>query len=90
MLYSVMDDTLDLIALAQLRLERVKISSLPNTNREQALNILHGVYPAPPRHSVLHIKANYELCSVCFAPMVTGTPVDSLGKHHAHCEVIHV
>jgi hypothetical protein len=82
-----MDDTLDLIALAQLRLERAKISSLPNTNREQALNILHGVRPAPSRRSLLHIKANYELCCVCYKPLVTGTPCDSLGTHHAHCEV---
>ena len=87
MLYSIMDDTLDLIALAQLRLERAKISSLPNTSREQALNILHGVHPAPPRHSKVHIKANYELCSVCFKPLVTGTPVDSLGRRHTSCEV---
>ena len=85
--YSVMDDTLDLIALAQLRLERVKISSLPNTNREQALNILHGVHPAPSRRSPLHIQPRYELCSICYKPMVTGTPVDSLGTHHASCEV---
>jgi hypothetical protein len=88
MFYSVMDDTLDLIALAQLRLERAKISSLPNTNREQALNILHGVHPAPPRHSKMHINPVYELCCVCLKQMVTGTPCDSLGTHHAHCEVL--
>jgi hypothetical protein len=76
-----------LVALAVLILKRAKLGSIPCTNREQAIAIIRGIRPAPSRHSKVHIKANYELCCVCWKPMVTGTPCDSLGRRHAHCEV---
>jgi hypothetical protein len=76
-----------LVMLAQLHLKRAKLKSLPCTTREQAIAIIRGVRPAPPRHSKVHIKPVYELCCVCYKPMVTGSPVDSLGRHHATCEL---
>jgi hypothetical protein len=76
-----------LVGLACLILKRAKLGSLPCTNREQAIAIIRGVRPAPPRHSKVHVKPVYELCCVCYKPMVTGTPCDSLGTRHAHCEV---
>jgi hypothetical protein len=76
-----------LVGLALLILKRAKLGSLPCTSREQAIAIIRGVRPAPPRKAPLHIKAKYELCCVCFKPMVTGSPVDSLGRHHATCEL---
>jgi hypothetical protein len=75
-----------LVALALLILKRARLSSIPVTNREQAIRVILGVHPAPPRKSTLHIKANYELCCICYKPMITGTPCDSLGRRHAHCE----
>ena len=76
-----------LVGLALLILKRAKLGSIPCTNREQAIAIIRGVRPAPPRHSKVHIKPVYELCCVCYKPMVTGTPCDSLGRRHASCEV---
>ena len=76
-----------LVGLACLILKRAKLGSLPCTNREQAIAIIRGVRPAPPRHSKVHVKPVYELCCVCYKPMVTGTTCDSLGTRHAHCEV---
>ena len=75
-----------LIALGLLILKRTRLS-LPCTTREQAIRIIRGIRPAPPRKAVLHIKPIYELCCVCYKPMVTGTPCDSLGRRHAHCEL---
>ena len=76
-----------LIALGLLILKRAKLKSLPCTTREQAIRIIRGVKIPLPRRTPLHIKAKYELCCVCFKPMVTGSPVDSLGRHHATCEL---
>lgn len=78
--------TLALIALGLLILKRTRLS-LPCTTREQAIRIIRGIRPAPPRKAVLHIKPVYDLCCVCYKPMVTGTPCDSLGRRHAHCEL---
>ena len=75
-----------LIALARLILRRAKLS-LPNNTREQAIGIIRGIRPAPPRKAVLHIKPVYALCCVCFKPLVTGTLVDPTGTHHIQCEV---
>ena len=74
-----------LVALAQLVLKRAHLSLLCS-NAEQAIRIIRGVRPAPPRKAKLHIKPVYDLCCVCYKPMVTGTPCDSLGRRHAHCE----
>ena len=76
-----------LVALAQLVLKRAKLSSIPVETREQALRVLQGVRPAPPRKSKINVKPVYDMCCVCYKPMVTGTPVDSLGRRHAHCEL---
>ena len=75
-----------LIALARLILRRAKLS-LPNNTREQAIGIIRGIRPAPPRRSKINVKPVYDMCCVCYKPMVTGTPVDSLGRRHAHCEL---
>ena len=75
------------IALAMLRLKRMRMTSIPVTTREQAISVLRGVRPAPPRKLNLNIKPKYALCCVCYAPLVTGTLCDSLGTRHATCEV---
>ena len=75
-----------LIALGLLILKRTRLS-LPCTTREQAIRIIRGIRPAPPRKAVLHIKPVYALCCVCFKPLVTGTLVDPTGTHHIQCEV---
>jgi hypothetical protein len=74
-----------LVGLACLILKRAKLGSLPCTNREQAIAIIRGVRPAPPRHSKVHVKPKYSLCCVCFKPLPTGTVCDSLGKMHIGC-----
>ena len=78
--------TLALIALAHLRLKRMRVH-LPAETREQALFIHRYVRDVPPRHSKVHIKPIYALCCVCFKPLVTGTLVDPTGTHHIQCEV---
>ena len=78
--------TAALLALAGLILKRARLS-LPCTSREQALRIVQGIRPAPPRKAKLHIKPIYALCCVCFKPLITGTLVDSLGRQHATCEL---
>ena len=75
------------VGLARLILKRAKLESIPVQTREQAIKVIRGVRPAPPRRSKVHVKPVYDLCCVCYKPMVTGTPVDSLGRRHAHCEV---
>ena len=76
-----------LVGLARLILKRAKLESLPCTTREQAIRIIRGIRPAPPRKAVLHIKPVYDLCCVCYQPMTTGTLCDSLGRRHSYCEV---
>jgi hypothetical protein len=76
-----------LVALAQLVLKRAKLSSIPVETREQAIRVLQGVRPAPPRKSKINVKPVYALCCVCFKPLVTGTLVDPTGTHHIQCEV---
>jgi hypothetical protein len=76
-----------LVGLARLILKRAKLESIPVQTREQAIKVIRGVRPAPPRKSKMHIKAVYDLCCVCYKPMEVGTPCDSLGRRHAHCEV---
>lgn len=74
-----------LLMLAHAILRRTKLS-LPCTNREQALGVIRGIRPAPPRKSPLNIKPAYALCCVCYKPMATGTLCDSLGQRHIQCE----
>ena len=76
-----------LLALAVLILRRAKLESLPCNTREQALRIIKGIRPAPPRKMRLYIKPVYALCCVCFRPLVTGTLVDLTGTHHIQCEI---
>lgn len=79
-----------LLMLARCVLKRARLS-LPCTNREQALRIIQGVRPAPPRRSKINIKPVYALCFVCHKPMPNGTLCDSLGRTHIECsEVTHV
>ena len=74
-----------LIALAQLRLKRMRIH-LPAETREQALYIHRYVHDVPPKKAKLHIKARYDLCCFCFKPMPSGTLVDPTGTHHIQCQ----
>ena len=74
-----------LVGLARLILKRTRLS-LPVDSREQAIRIIRGIRPAPPRKSKLHIKARYELCCFCFKPMPSGTLVDPTGTHHIQCQ----
>jgi hypothetical protein len=75
-----------LVALAALILKRAKLGSLPCTNREQAIRIIRGVRPAPPRTSKQHFKPYVALCCVCHGPLETGTLCDSLGRTHIACQ----
>lgn len=74
-----------LLALAQLILKRAKLS-LPCTNREQAIAVIQGVRPAPPRTSKQVFKPYVAVCSVCHSPLETGTLCDSLGRNHIECQ----
>ena len=76
-----------LVALAVLILKRAKLGSLPCTTREQAIAIIRGVRPAPPRHSKIKVKPRYDLCCVCYQPMTVGAMVDTLGQRHVQCEL---
>ena len=74
-----------IIALAHARLKRMKITSIPVTSREQAIRVLRGVKPAPPRKSKQVVKPVYSLCGLCYKPLLTGELCDSLGKVHIQC-----
>jgi hypothetical protein len=77
-----------LIALAQLILKRAKLGSLPCTNREQAIAIIRGVRPAPPRTVKQYFKPYVALCSVCHEPLEVGSLCDSLGRTHIACQEV--
>lgn len=74
-----------LVALAQLILKRTRLSLLV-TNREQAIRVIQGVRPAPPRRAPLHIKTYVPVCFVCRKPLPNGTLCDSLGRTHIDCQ----
>ena len=78
-----------LIALAKLTLKRAKLESVPCTSQEQALRIIRGIKPAPPRRSPLNIKpctiVPIPLCFSCHKPMPVGTLCDSMGRNHIEC-----
>ena len=75
-----------LLALAGLVLKRAKLGSIPVTTREQALRVIQGVHPAPPRRSKINVKPVYALCFVCHKPMPSGTLCDALGRSHIQCQ----
>ena len=52
-------ETSALLALAGLVLKRAKLDSIPVTTREQALRVIQGVRPAPPRRSKINVKPVY-------------------------------
>jgi hypothetical protein len=80
-----------LIALGQLILKRAEIVSIPCTTKEQAIRVIRGIKPAPPRKSRQRIKPRLfvvptvPLCNVCYKEMPVGTLCDSQGKHHITC-----
>ena len=76
-----------LVALAALILKRAKLESIPCVTREQAIAIIRGVRPAPPRKAPLGIKPYVPRCCVCHGPMPIGTLCDPTGTHHIPCEV---
>lgn len=78
-----------LIALARLILKRARLGSLPVASREQAIRIIRGVKPAPPRRLPLfNVKPCVAECPVCHKPMPLGTPCDSLGRMHIECQEV--
>jgi hypothetical protein len=67
------------IALARLRLERVKLK-MACTTRAQAINILRSVQPAPSKnrpHGIVATTGKPDLCRVCHKPIQFGTPCKS-------------
>ena len=75
-----------LIALAKLTLKRAKLESIPCISREQALRIIRGIKPAPPRRSPLNIKPYVPSCAVCRKPLPMGSLCDNFGKVHIACQ----
>lgn len=73
-----------LVGLALLILKRTRLS-LPVENREQALSVIRGVRPAPPRKLPHGIKPSGSRCINCYAPLLSGSLCDSLGKAHIVC-----
>ena len=63
------------IALAQLRLQRAKLS-LPCTTRAQAITILRSIRPAPSKRQPLNIKpcnpTAASICRKCGKPIAFG------------------
>ena len=80
--------TADLLELAKLRLAHVR-RNLPCETRGQALSILLGIRPAPPRTAKLAIKPVYERCGICWKPLIAGShairlvDTTSLAQSHA-------
>jgi len=72
-----------IIALALLRLKHAKLCSLPCTTREQAIAIIRGIRPAPPRK--LPLVKTTARCVVCHRPIPVGSLCDSLGRMHIEC-----
>lgn len=67
------------IALAKLRLERAKLKMACQT-REQAINILRSVQPAPSKsrpHGIVGSVGKMDNCRVCHNPIPFGTPCKS-------------
>jgi hypothetical protein len=75
-----------LVGLARLILKRAKLESIPVQTREQAIKVIRGVRPAPPRKSKINVKPIYALCFVCHKPLAAGALCDSLGKVHISCQ----
>lgn len=79
-----------LLALAGLVLRRAKLGSIPVTTREQALRVIQGIRPAPPRKALLNIKPctvrPVALCFVCRKELPKGTLCDALGRSHISCQ----
>ena len=73
-----------LTALAALVLKRTRLS-LPNNTRGQAVAIILGVKPAPPRNSPSGITVRAALCVVCRGPIPSGTLCDPTGRMHIKC-----
>ena len=74
-----------LIALARLILNRARLISVPVNTREQAIKVIRGIKPAPPRNLPSNIKPVYALCCMCYKPLVTGSLCDPTGTHHIQC-----
>jgi hypothetical protein len=73
-----------LVALAFLILKRTHLSLLV-ANREQAIAVIRGVKPAPPRKQPLSVKQVVPLCAVCHRPLPVGTLCDPHGRMHIAC-----
>jgi hypothetical protein len=81
------------IALAQLRLKRAKLTTIPCKTRQQAINILRGVQPAPPRKGPVNINPAPAgvagRCRRCKMPIKWGEPCRTVGcletDQHIQC-----
>jgi hypothetical protein len=81
------------IALALLRLKRARLT-IPCSTRGQAINILRGVQPAPPRKGPSGIKAASPFtagrCRKCKMPIKWGDPCRTVGcldtDEHIRCK----
>jgi hypothetical protein len=73
-----------LTTLALLILKRAKLT-LPVTNRRQAVAVIRGVKPAPPRNQPLNIRQPVPLCRACCQALPVGTLCDSTGQRHIEC-----
>ena len=74
-----------LIALAQLRLKRMRVH-LPAETREQALYIHMHVRDVPSRRLPHGIKPRITRCAQCHGAIEVGTPCDALGTSHIDCQ----
>ena len=79
-----------LLALARLILNRARLSSVPVNTREQAVKVIQGIKPAPPRNLPSNIKPctvrPVALCFVCRKELPKGSLCDALGRSHISCQ----
>lgn len=74
-----------LAMLAGLILKRARLN-LPVGTREQAISIIRGIRPAPPRRSFTRTP-RISHCAGCHEPIPIGTLCDADGTRHINCEV---
>jgi hypothetical protein len=72
-----------LLMLAALIIKRTRLS-LPVNSREQAISIIRGIRPAPPRRKPLHTHTAH--CATCHEPIPVGTLCDAEGTRHINCQ----
>ena len=81
--------TADLIDIARDHLRECRVSLLVGS-REQALSIIYGLKPPPPRKSPLNFKPYVPQCVTCSAPLLAGALCDTVGTSHLNCKEANV